>query len=85
MYKRNEKLVEKPFSTGKRQELKSGDMEVPRKFLPGFYTFTKKGNFLLDILKIFPIYDIGFLYTKRSWIWATLCHSSTLVNETRLL
>jgi hypothetical protein len=29
MHKRNEKLVEKPFSTGKRQELKSGDMEVP--------------------------------------------------------
>ena len=38
MYKRNEKLVEKPFSTGKRQELKSGNMKVPRKFLLGFYT-----------------------------------------------
>jgi hypothetical protein len=66
MYERNEKLVEKPFSTGNRQELKSGNMEVPRKFLPGFYTFTKKGNSHLNIFEIFPIYNIGFLYTKRS-------------------
>ncbi len=78
MYERNEKLVEKPFSTGKRQELKSGNMEVPRKFLPGFYTFMKMGNSLLDILEIFPMYDTGFLYTKRSWIWASFCATHLL-------
>jgi hypothetical protein len=44
MYKRNEKLVEKPFSTGKRQELKKWQYGSPTQVPIGFLHLHEKGK-----------------------------------------